>query len=191
VNGFECYRTYVALKAHFAGTFDFFKYGINTKATKTSLNNRNDKYFFEKLARRSDCFDYLLANLATNPNFWIGDLEEGEKVCQGWMRRTQSMVYHLSNEVETLPPHLNTILRVDSGQHPQLLHSVLNKHISLETFCIMNEMLSFSRYWDRAIKDTIIWPELSIRVVRYQPFLKYDRDKARKVLVGYFSEGDK
>ena len=50
MEAFQAYKTYVAIKNHFTSkTYDFFKYNGRTKASRSTFEKRNDKYFFSKL----------------------------------------------------------------------------------------------------------------------------------------------
>ena len=49
---FETYLNYLALKLHFEGKYDYFKYGGKTSATIESFKKRKDKHQFVKLSRK-------------------------------------------------------------------------------------------------------------------------------------------
>ena len=68
------------------------------------------------------------------------------------------------------------------GQHPPILKMVLSKKISLETFVILEDLLSFSKRLNKDISETVLWPKLYERIVRYKPFLKYNTTKYRITL---------
>jgi hypothetical protein len=63
------------------------------------------------------------------------------------------------------------------GQHPPILKMVLSKKISFETFLILEDILSFSKRLNKDIDETVLWPKLHDRMVRYRPFLKYNVTK--------------
>jgi hypothetical protein len=69
-----------------------------------------------------------------------------------------------------------------NGQHPPILKMVLSKKISLETFVILEDLLSFSKRLNKDISETVLWPKLHERIVRYKPFLKYNITKYRITL---------
>ena len=47
MTGFECYKTYLALKHHFTNqSYDYFKYNGKTKANEQTFKTRKDRYFF-------------------------------------------------------------------------------------------------------------------------------------------------
>ena len=51
--GYEAYKKYLAIKLHFTkDEYDFFKYNGETNAKFETFIQRNDKYFFVKVARK-------------------------------------------------------------------------------------------------------------------------------------------
>ena len=69
-----------------------------------------------------------------------------------------------------------------NGQHPPILKMVLAKRINLETFVILEELLSFSKQLNKDISETVLWPKLCDRIERYRPFLKFNITKYRVTL---------
>ena len=68
-NGYTCYTTYLAMKAHFnRDSYDFFKYGGTTKAAVSTFEVRRDRYQFEKLSRAALPAEVMLAHLSANPD---------------------------------------------------------------------------------------------------------------------------
>ena len=74
------------------------------------------------------------------------------------------------------------IFTVQNGQHPPILKMVLSKRISIETFVILEDLLSFSKRLNKEISETVLWPKLHDRMVRYRPFLKFNITKYRVTL---------
>jgi len=74
------------------------------------------------------------------------------------------------------------IFTVKKGQHPPILKMVLSKRISLETFVILEDLLSFSKRLNKDISETVLWPKLHDRMVRYRPFLKFNITKYKVTL---------
>ena len=46
IEGWDAYKIYIALKAHFNSDYNFVEYAGKTKASKESYNKRVDKSFF-------------------------------------------------------------------------------------------------------------------------------------------------
>ena len=51
MDGFEVYKTYLAIKLHFTrDNYNFDQYNGGTRATNDSFNRRNDRFFFHRIA---------------------------------------------------------------------------------------------------------------------------------------------
>ena len=192
MNGFETYKMYVALKNHFtSATYDYFRYNGKTRASIKTYEARKDKYFFEKLGRKRNVEEFLLANIIEQgPTVWVGDLaseQQAEDNYRAWMKRQQSMTYMFGNEIDQLVlPYDQNIIVVD-GQHPPLLKHVVQHTISAETMIILDELSPFFRHWNRKIEDTIIWPSIYQKCKKYKPFLKFDKEKLKQLVIKKFS----
>jgi hypothetical protein len=59
---------------------------------------------------------------------------------------------------------------------------VLSKKICVETFVILEDILSFAKRLDKDISETVLWPKMHDRMARYKPFLKYDTPRYKMTL---------
>ena len=173
----ETYQSYLALKLHFEGKYDYFKYGGKTSASEASFEKRKDKYKFVKLSQKlSDpqILDYYLANFIRGRK-WIGDFEQ-----KNWLEHkkvNQSLEYVYRNDVEkllTLVENFDILFRVDAGNHPKLVKAYLGKKISLETLVILEKILNYRQQFDAKISETYVWPKTSLLIKKYEPFLEID-----------------
>lgn len=192
MNGFETYKLYVALKNHFTSTtYDYFRYGGKTRASLRSYEQRRDRYFFEKLGRKRDVEKYILANIIEGgAGVWVGDLaneQQAEEAFRKWNKRQQSLTYIFTNDIAKLElPYDQNIIVVD-GQHPPLLKHALRGEVSIETLVILNDLCSFTRHWNKRIEEKVIWPALYQKCKKYKPFLQYDKDKLKQIVIEKFS----
>lgn len=185
-DAFDIYVYFLALKKHFTTNYDFFKYNGKIKASLYSFENRKDKFFFYKLSKRSDAKQFILANILENPKVWIGDLfdEKHEEVYKQWIKVQQSLGYRFRNDVSKLDQDdPNSDIFVTDGQHPRLLKLYLQNEITIETLIILNDLIGFFPHWEKKISDTILFPEINKKCRNYQPFLQYDKEKMRKIVL--------
>ena len=84
--------------------------------------------------------------------------------------------------------HHNKIFKCDSNEFPVLLTKLLRNEISIETVIIMNKFLKFIHNWDKTIKDDICWPHIRNSLIKYEPFLEYDKTKFKQTLVQSIEE---
>ena len=197
MNGFEIYKVYLAVKLHFTSknqSYDFHNLGGRTTARLETFTKRRDRYFFHKLSQSYDdtnAVDYFVSNFVTNTNLWVGDIigNSGDENYREWSKRIEALHYYYEQDINYLIERMSAnemtfddIFTVKNGQHPPILKMVLSKRISLETFVILEDLLSFSKRLNEDISETVLWPKLYDRMVRYRPFLKFNITKYRVTL---------
>jgi hypothetical protein len=192
MTGYEAYKLYVALKNHFnSDTYDYFRYGGKTRANVQSFEMRHDKYFFNKLAKHKDTERFVLANIVEdNPNVWVGDLaneQQAELNYKTWLKRQESLSYVFTNDLDSMSSVYNDNLVVEGSNHPLLLKLLIQKKVSLETLVVLNDLCGFFRHWNRKIEEDVIWPMVYKKCKKYRPFLKFDKDKLKQIVVDKFS----
>lgn len=192
MNSFECYKLYLSLKNHFTkDSYDHFKYNGRVSASIKSFENRKDKFYFEKLSKHKDPASFILSNLIDNSNIWIGELVNDEKCKQNyreWLKRTQSLSYVFSDELGQLEPNFDSNFICESGGHPALFRKYLGKYISLETLVILIHLTRCFGRWNGAMDHDPVWKDGRRRIIKYQPFMKYDLSKFRTIVLEKFME---
>tara|TARA_Y100001938_G_scaffold113141_1_gene155175 strand:+ start:4467 stop:5090 length:624 start_codon:yes stop_codon:yes gene_type:complete len=196
--GFDAYKTYLALKRHFTSDYDYFRYNGKVKASLESFLRRKDKFFFRKLAKKYDneqLIEFFVSNFLIGDN-WIGNLvsQESEENYVRYQRRMQSLSYNFDSELRWLVDYcgsndleLDSLLLVESSDHPLLLRLLLQKKVSIETVILLNDSLGFIRYWNKKLDD-IVWEEKSKLIDNYRKFLHYDSKTFRKKLKEIINE---
>jgi len=149
MTSYEAYVTYLAVKRHFStGTYDFFKYHGQIKASKEAFEARKDILKFQKMARiRHPLPEYLAVNLRDDVNLWVGAIlnPDAEKKYLKYRKIVESFVYHLGNELEEIGC-IKTSLKIGSeGEVPKLLDLHLSSVVSLETLIVLDDLIHFSR----------------------------------------------
>ena len=191
---FDAYRYYQSLKLHFESkTYDAAKYNFKTSANPKSFWKRNDKYHFAKVAKRFKDTPELIGYYAShfiNGTKWIGEMLNAEEVYQSWLKRMQSISYifeqdlnHLSLECESF----DDLLFSKDGNHPAIITYYLQEEISLETVVIINKLTGFMNKADKEITETIMWPDISLKIRKYDPFVQVDLEKMKKVVLKVFT----
>lgn len=188
-DGYDAYTLYLGIKLHFhSKTYDFVKYNGKVKSDINSFIKRKDKYHFGKLFRtyKQDLQDFYIANLSFK-DYWAGDLLDSEcdKRYKEWKNRNQKLSYMFKTEVTDLlaKKTINKILEVKKGQHPILLKSYLAKKTSLETMCIMDDIIDYTREWDELIDEDIVYPNVHTLIHKYKSFMNYDYHTFRATLI--------
>jgi hypothetical protein len=186
MNAYETYQQYLGLKLYFEGNFDYFKYNGKTSASLTSFDKRKDKFKFIKLSTKlsdEQIIEYFVSNLISGKKY-VGDFDI--KTWQAHKKIVQSVEYNFSNDIEKLLTNVESfdiLFQCDNGNHPILLKQYLGKKIKLETMVILERLTKFCKVFDKNITDTIIWPDVSQLITRYQPFLKVDVQKCNRIAI--------
>ena len=190
-SGLSAFAMFNAIKLHFTtDSYDYFRYHGKSGITADKFSIRKDKYSFYKLSRKyrlEDLKNFYVSNLLEKDVNWIGDINnlDGEETYKKWQKRTQSLTYRFEQDIigllnDTQSP--NQMLMVEDGQYPVLLKEVMHNTIAVETLVILNDIMNFFPMWDKKISDTIVWPSIKRKFVKYAPFINYDRDKFKSIL---------
>jgi hypothetical protein len=191
MTGYEAFSLYNSLKLHFTSkSYDYFKYNGKSNISIEAFENRKDKYHFYKLSRQNEKEDYvnfLVSNFLIKDSLWAGDLLQEEAVIayKNRMATLQSLSYVFKNDLQKLKDVVNNpndLLKTD-GDYPVLLTMTLQKDIQFETLCIMADVMGFLPMWDKKIADTIRFPDYSRRMKKYMPFLPYDKNKFKQLIM--------
>ena len=181
---YEAYTTYLALKLHFNGDYDFFKYNGKVSASPESFKKRKEKYQFVKLAKKlsdEQIIDYYVANIIRD-NSWIGEFNQ-----KNWLEHkkiNEALEYNYVNDLEkllTTVDNFDILFQCDDGNHPKLLKTFLGKKINLETMVILNKILQYVNVFDNKISENYIWPNVSLLIKKYEPFVKVNTRQYRLI----------
>lgn len=191
MNGYEAYKEYLALKQHFTKpTYDYIKYNGKVRSNQDSFNKRKDKVFFDKLAKHENVHNFLIANLVKDPKVWIKELaysENAEQIYLEWKKRQQSLSYVFKTELGKLDEEFNSNFKMTKNEsHPLLFRLYLAEVVSLETLCILLEITKAKKYWDQAMEYDPIYESLKLSIEKYTPFINFDRDKFKKIVLDFF-----
>lgn len=191
---FEVYRDYLALRNHFnSATYDYFKYQGKSSIGTNSFVNRKDRFFFEKVAKHRDPHSFMLANFIENPKSWIRDMaysDDAERIYQAWQKRKDSLTYIVQNDLEKLQFPFDSNFVVKNGQHCYVFSRYLAKDITLETICILADLVKCVPYWDKQLKDDFVWEQTGLLIKKYTPFIRYDSAKMKKIVLDFFADAE-
>ena len=194
-HGFDVYRTFLAMKQHFANAkYDFFKYDGKVNAKESTYQQRNDFYFFESLARKLtplEVKEYLLSNFvyADNPSkVWIGNIKRsGKDNWVKWQKQNQNLSYNFSQDLNKIVALMeargytfNDLFDCTHG-HPPLLKLYIRKELALETIIILDMVLGFMLRWDQRMDDPL-WSALSLKIKKYKPFMSIPVKDYKKLM---------
>jgi hypothetical protein len=200
--GFDVYKTYLAVKLHFASdTYDYYKYDGKVNAKLDTFTKRKDRYFFHKLSTRyaeSDILDFFVANFLADSKRWIGNLlaNDGRDVYLDYKKRKEAFAYHFKQDCGTIASDFGrrSILFNDgfippNGQHPRVLRLLIQRKISYQTAVVLDHFLGFTKNWDKEITEKVVWPEISLKVSRVKPFVNFNATECKLIMKEVFVNG--
>lgn len=186
--GYGAYVVFVTVRTHFKSpTFDMFKYR-KVNASKAAYEKRSDKWFFEKVAKEyqeRDLADFFISNRLEDRNY-ITELLEDDAIenFTKYKARRQALTYTYTQNLDRVFRHgLHKPFEIAEGEYPYIVGLYLRQAISPETMIILNDFIPFFDKFDKYLgTNDIIWSKIALKLRRYKPFLKYDRDKFKAIL---------
>ena len=192
---FESYKLYNALKLHFeTDGYDAIKYHFKTSIKPTSFFKRKDKFFFAKLAKtyEDELKEFYIANFKNDVKY-VGDMlnEGGERYYRDHKKIMESLTYQFQTDINKLydmDVPFDSLLEAEENNHPLIIKLWMQEDILLETVVILDSLLGFVERENKKITDTIIWPDIYRKIMKYKPFVKFDRDKCLNLLKDTFTK---
>ena len=186
----DVYLMYCALKAHFQGDYDYHKFGGKTKTKRESYYKRKDRFFFAKTAvkyKDTEVLNYFVSNFIQDRSGYIANFTD--KNYETWMNK-RAMFYEIfSQEMQPFVKNFEPLFECKNEQHPTLLKEYLGKRISLETMIILDDLVEFSKKWDKDLAwDDFIWADVKKLMNNYKGFLTINTDKYRMKLLKLIEE---
>lgn len=165
---------YLAVKRHFGGNFDYFKYNGKVSVTRESFERRRDRFKFEKLANHHDPLGLLVANLSRDPEAWVGDIVSGDDSSDRYaeyVKSTQSFSYFAREQISKIASStLQGAGAVSSTSRPEIAKLVSSGQMSMEIASMLDLGIRFTDGWVSS-GDPVL-QKLGERIRRYRPFVK-------------------
>lgn len=191
---YEAYKVYNSIKLHFeTDSYDAIRYNFKTQITPQSFFKRKDKYFFAKVAKNygKDLVHYFVSNFVRGSSY-IGEMlnEVGEKNYKDHKRIRESIHRVFKVDIDylyDLNDDFDKYFISEDGQHPKIIKIWMQEEISLETIVILNSILGFIPRESKKISETIIWPDIKRRIEKYTPFVDFNIDTCKNMLIKRFT----
>jgi len=192
MTAFQAYQLYNAIRMHFTGSYDFFKYNGKTGVKESSFQIRKDQYHYEKLARFHDPRGLLVANFVEKEKPWIRDIvsDSGKAVYATWAKRAQAITYTIKADLHRLSDDFDSNFKCVDGEYCPLLRMLTgptDKRVAIETVCVLAKMLGVFRHWNSALEADPYWRDiLGMKLQKYTPFIQFDQQKIKQVILEHF-----
>lgn len=186
--GYGSYLLFLALRTHFTNAkYDFFQMHGKLRATKESYQKRNDRFFFEKLAKQYDAEelkDFYIANFL-NDKRYVTDLldEDAHAAFFNHRARQQAIQYHFRNDLDLLfDKGVKQVFQLSEDEYPKVIILYFQGRISIDTLVILNDFIPFADKFSKYLSEDVVWNKIALKMQKYRPFLKYPRDKIKLIL---------
>ena len=104
------------------------------------------------------------------------------------MKCKLSLSHVFKEDLDKLDEIFDNNFKIIDGQHPILLKKFLGNEISIETLCILLAMTGAEKYWSKNLLYDMIWDDTKLKIVKYTPFIEYDKEKFKKIVLDKFNQ---
>jgi len=121
----------MAVKLHFTtNAYNVFNNRGHVKGARDTFYNRNDRFIFEKLARKfpteRDVIQYFVANFAYGNNEVVYEPGEGDRNLTTWNKRKESVSQVFENDLHAICLHLVKEVLSESHLYKRVVAIFLN-----------------------------------------------------------------
>ena len=182
----DTYLMYCAMKAHFGKTdYDFVTYHGKTRIKRDSFYKRKDRSFFVKISRKykteENIKNYFVSNFIKDGKGYVSNFSDENY--EEWKDKRANFYNQFTLEIIPLVKNFNPLFVIKDDEHPLLLKEYLGKRVSLETLIILDELVEFSKTWNKKLSEDYIWQDIKKLMNNYKRFLTLDKERYRMNLL--------
>lgn len=190
IDAYDTYVIYLAVRTHFnSETYDFFKYNGKVSASRTSFDNRRDRYNYQRLSKAISAEDmprYIAASMALGSK-WSGDLlsDPAKEIFTEMKAYEQACSYRLSNELDSALQEcgdMKSLFKLKDGTSP-LIELYCSGKLTNYSVAVLSKLVPFANKYDEVLgKDDWIWSKMKIECIKLAPFLHIDLKKVAETV---------
>jgi hypothetical protein len=189
----DTYLMYCALKAHFGKTdYDFVTYHGKTRIKRDSFYKRKDRGFFVKISKKykteENVKNYFVSNFIKDSKGYVSNFSDENY--EEWKDKRANFYNQFTLEIGPFVKNFNPIFFIKDDEHPILLKEYLGKRVSLETLIILDELVEFTKTWNKKLSEDYIWQDIKKLMNNYKRFLTLDKNKYRIQLLNLIEESN-
>tara|TARA_B110000263_G_scaffold199397_1_gene178430 strand:- start:183 stop:761 length:579 start_codon:yes stop_codon:yes gene_type:complete len=176
----DTYLMYCALKAHFGKTdYDFVTYHGKTRIKRDSFYKRKDRGFFVKISKKykteENVKNYFVSNFIKDGKGYVSNFSDENY--EEWKDKRANFYNQFVLEISPFVKNFNPLFFIKDDEHPILLKEYLGKRVSLETLIILDELVEFTKTWNKKLSEDYIWQDIKKLMNNYKRFLTLDKNK--------------
>lgn len=197
MDGYKAWKLYMAVKLHFTTQkYNVFNNRGHVKGARDTFYNRNDRFIFERLARKftteRDLIQYFVANFAYDNGEVVYEQADGETNLTKWNKRKQSISQVFENDLHSIILHLekNSLTEkhlYESSGIPEIFKLYLGGYVTIETMVILDH---YANYLANNSQINLLLGEEYLRIEKCKGFIKFDKDKLLQVYLNFKQELD-
>ena len=189
----DTYLMYCALKAHFGKTdYDFVTYHGKTRIKRDSFYKRKDRGFFVKISKKykteENVKNYFVSNFIKDSKGYVSNFSDENY--EEWKDKRANFYNQFTLEIGPFVKNFNPIFFIKDDEHPILLKEYLGKRVSLETLIILDELVEFTKTWNKKLSEDYIWQDIKKLMNNYKRFLTLDKNKYKIQLLNLIEESN-
>ena len=189
----DTYLMYCALKAHFGKTdYDFVTYHGKTRIKRDSFYKRKDRSFFVKISRKykteENVKNYFVSNFIKDGKGYVSNFSDENY--EEWKDKRANFYNQFVLEISPFVKNFNPLFVIKDDEHPILLKEYLGKRVSLETLIILDELVEFTKTWNKKLSEDYIWQDIKKLMNNYKRFLTLDKNKYKIQLLNLIEESN-
>ncbi len=200
ITGFRCYKYYISIKLHFTKeTYNVFETRGNVKGSEQAFIARNDRYLFEKIARKhqtdQQVIRYFVANFSYGNDSVVYNENDAEDNLLEWNRRRESLTRVFENDLHevVLQKERNNldrkqIFEFNLDSYPLLLKMYIGKKVTIETMFLLNKLDGYLNLWHNS--SMLLWEEERRRIEKCEGFVRFDAPKLSQIYNNFLGELD-
>jgi hypothetical protein len=197
---YEAYQLNNALHLHFFSKYDAFKYNFRVKVGNVeSFKNKPSANWYNNIVKRysvrPELRDFYLANYIAGERWGGMHAAACHDNYVEWLKRTQSLTYNFEQELANLQDTYfkediqlsDLFLSKGTEKWPWIFWIYIHqKAVSIETLALVDNLTDFIVKSNDWIGSKLLWDKETFKIKKYEPFLKFDRDTAKQILLQYF-----
>ena len=197
MDGYKAWKLYMAVKLHFTTQkYNVFNNRGHVKGARDTFYNRNDRFIFERLARKfpteRDLIQYFVANFAYDNSEVVYEQADGETNLTKWNKRKQSISQVFESDLHNIILHLekNSLTEkqlYESSGIPEIFKLYLGGYVTIETMVILDH---YANYLANNSQINLLLGEEYLRIEKCKGFIKFDKDRLLQVYLNFKQELD-
>jgi hypothetical protein len=178
--------------------YNVFETRGNVKGSEEAFISRNDRYIFERIARKYDTdqkvIKYFVSNFSYGNDAVVYNENDAEDNLLEWNRRRESLTRVFENDTQEvlLQKEKNNldrkqIFEFNGNNLPLLFRMYLGKKVTIESMFLFSKLNGYLKRWHNN-SSMILWEDDRRRIEKCDGFVKFDIEKLSPIYASFMEE---